>query len=210
MEPECEADEGPVFFSFESNQSNGFLSPAFLGSFQHENTEYNCSEQFFQAKKALWFEDDSGLYEAIVSATDPQEQSAIGKHIEANNPFWSRSWATTLAYRVIMLAACLKFTVSEHAQMLAQKLIATGHRELVMADPDDAFLGIGLDRVAATAHIEPWPGRNLLGEVLMDLRLSLRVEASLREERKVFSMARFRVTCPAASSSQTEVAEETE
>jgi hypothetical protein len=58
-----------------------------------------------------------------------------------------------VAYRVIMLAACLKFTVSEHAQMLAQKLIATGHRELVMADPDDAFLGIGLDRVAATAHI---------------------------------------------------------
>jgi predicted NAD-dependent protein-ADP-ribosyltransferase YbiA (DUF1768 family) len=95
MELECEADEGPVFFSFDSDQSNGFLGPAFLSSFQHDNTEYNCSERFFQAKKALWFEDDSGLYEAIVSATDPQEQRAIGKHIEASNPFWSRSWAMT-------------------------------------------------------------------------------------------------------------------
>ena len=115
-----------------------------------------------------------------------------------------------MAYSVINLAMCLKFIASEHAPMLAQKLIATGHRELVMADPDDAFLGIGLDRVAATAHIEPWPGRNLLGEVLMEVRLSLRVEASLQEERKVFSMARFHVTCPAVSSSQVEVAEETE
>jgi hypothetical protein len=94
--------------------------------------------------------------------------------------------------------------------MLAQKLIATGHRELVMADPDDAFLGIGLDRVSAAAHIGPWPGRNLLGEALIEVRLSLSVKASLREERKVFSMARFRMTCPAESSSRVEAAEETE
>jgi hypothetical protein len=36
------------------------------------------------------------------------------------------------------------------------------------------------------------------------------VEASLREERKVFSMARFRVTCPAVSSSRVETAQEAE
>ena len=94
--------------------------------------------------------------------------------------------------------------------MLGQKLIATGHRELVMADPDDAFLGIGLDRVSAATHVGPWPGGNLLGKALMEVRLSLRVEASLREERKVFSMARFRVTCPTVSSSQVEAAEETD
>jgi hypothetical protein len=104
----------------------------------------------------------------------------------------------------------MKFTVSEHALMLAQKLIATGHRELVMADPDDAFLGIGMDRVSATAHVGPWPGRNLLGVVLMNVRLRLRVEASLREERKVFSMARFQVTCPKMSSSQVETDQEAE
>jgi predicted NAD-dependent protein-ADP-ribosyltransferase YbiA (DUF1768 family) len=115
-----------------------------------------------------------------------------------------------VAYSVINLATCLKFIASEHAPMLAQKLTATGHRELVMADPDDVFLGIGLDRVSAATHVGPWPGRNLLGEVLMEVRLSLRVEASLQEERKVFSMARFHVTCPAVSSSQVEVAEETE
>ena len=68
-----------------------------------------------------------------------------------------------VAHRVIMAAACLKFRVSEHAQMLAQKLIATRHRELVMADPDDAFLGVGMNRVSAAAHVGPWPGRNLLG-----------------------------------------------
>ena len=115
-----------------------------------------------------------------------------------------------MAYEVIKHATRMKFKVSEHAPMLAQKLIATGYRELVMADPDDAFLGIGMDWVSAAAHVGPWPGRNLLGEVLMDVRLSLRVVASLREERKVFSMARFRVICPAVSSSQVDSAQETE
>lgn len=94
--------------------------------------------------------------------------------------------------------------------MLAQKLIATGHRELVMADPDDELLGIGMDRVSAAAHVGPWPGWNLLGEALMAVRLRLRVEASLREERKVFSMARFRVSSSTTTSSDVEVAEETE
>ena len=115
-----------------------------------------------------------------------------------------------VAYQVIMVTTHVKFTVSEHAPMLLQKLIATGYRELVMADPDDAFLGIGMDRVSAAAHVGPWPGRNLLGEVLMDVRLSLRVVASLREERKVFSIARFRMSCPAESSSQLDTAQETE
>ena len=115
-----------------------------------------------------------------------------------------------MAYSVINLATCLKFIASEHAPMLAQKLMATGHRELVMADPDDVFLGIGLDRVSAATHVGPWPGRNLLGEVLMEVRLRLRVKASLQEERKVFSMARFRMTCPAESSSQVDTVQEIE
>ncbi|RYN62755.1 hypothetical protein AA0118_g5032 [Alternaria tenuissima] len=210
MEPECEADEGPVFFSFESNQINGFLSQAFLTSFEYTNIKYNCSEQFFQALKATWFINNDDLYKAIMSATDPREQKALGKHIKENTVFWPQYWATTVAYRAIRFATRLKFTVSEHAPMLAQKLMATGHPELVMADPDDAFLGIGMDRVSAAAHVGPWPGRNLLGEVLMEVRLSLRVEASLREERKVFSMARFRVTCPTVSSSQVDTVQETE
>jgi hypothetical protein len=115
-----------------------------------------------------------------------------------------------VAYYAIEAATRLKFTDSAHAPMLLQKLMATGHRELVMADLDDAFLGIGLDRVSASAHVGPWPGRNLLGEVLMAVRLRLRVEASLREERKVFSMAKFRVTCPTTSSSDVAAAEETD
>jgi len=115
-----------------------------------------------------------------------------------------------VAYQVIMVTTRVKFTVSEHAPMLLQKLMATGHRELVMADPDDAFLGIGLDRVSAATHVGPWPGRNLLGDVFMEVRLSLRVEASLREERKVFSMARFRMTCPAESSSRVDTDQEAE
>ncbi|CAN9176295.1 unnamed protein product [Alternaria alternata] len=209
MELECEVGEGPVFF-FESDESNGFLSQAFLSSIEAVDVKFNCSEQFFQAIKAKMFSDNDELYKAIMSATDPREQKALGKHIKADNANMPSYWVRVGAYQVIKVATGLKFKISEHASMLAQKLIATGHRELVMADPDDAFLGIGLDRVSAAAHIGPWPGRNLLGEALMEVGLSLRMEASLREERKVFSMARFRVTCPAVSFSQVETAQDIE
>ncbi|CAN9210245.1 unnamed protein product [Alternaria alternata] len=164
MEPESEADEGPVLFSFESNQNNGFLSPAFLSSFEYGHTEYNCSEQFFQATKATFFiEDNYELYRAIMSATDPEEQKALGKHIKGNHASWHH-WGLGKAYQVIKVATRLKFQISEHTPMLLHKLMATEHRELVMADLDDAFLGIGLDRISAAAHVGPWPGRNLLGK----------------------------------------------
>jgi predicted NAD-dependent protein-ADP-ribosyltransferase YbiA (DUF1768 family) len=106
MEPESEADEGPVLFSFESNQNNGFLSPAFLSSFEYGHTEYNCSEQFFQATKATFFiEDNYELYRAIMSATDPEEQKALGKHIKGNHASWhhwglgSELWKHRIWYR---------------------------------------------------------------------------------------------------------------
>lgn len=95
MEPESEADEGPVLFSFESNQNNGFLSPAFLSSFQYGDIGFNCNEQFFQAEKALWFSNNNELFRAIMGTTDPQEQKALGKQIKANDTSRSHSWATT-------------------------------------------------------------------------------------------------------------------
>jgi predicted NAD-dependent protein-ADP-ribosyltransferase YbiA (DUF1768 family) len=93
MELECEADEGPVFF-FESDESNGFLSQAFLSAIEAVDVKFNCSEQFFQAIKAKMFSDNDELYKAIMSATDPREQKALGKHIktdDANMPsYWVR------------------------------------------------------------------------------------------------------------------------
>jgi predicted NAD-dependent protein-ADP-ribosyltransferase YbiA (DUF1768 family) len=95
MELECEADEGPIFFSFDSDQSNGFLSPTFLSSFRYYTREYNCNEQFFQFSKATWLSNNNELYRAIMSATDPREQKALGKQIKADDASRSHSWATT-------------------------------------------------------------------------------------------------------------------
>jgi predicted NAD-dependent protein-ADP-ribosyltransferase YbiA (DUF1768 family) len=92
MEPESEADEGPVFFSFESNQSNGFLSPAFLSSFQHFDITFNCSEQYFQVIKATFFRDNYEIFRAVRNATDPKEQKALGKHIKVNDASRTQDW----------------------------------------------------------------------------------------------------------------------
>ena len=86
MEPECEASDAPVFF-LESDQSNGFLS-----SFELVDMKFSCSEQFFQAIKAKVFSDNDELYKAIMSATDPREQKALGKHINADDASWAQHW----------------------------------------------------------------------------------------------------------------------
>ncbi|KAH8634358.1 hypothetical protein IG631_09758 [Alternaria alternata] len=89
MEPECEPNDAPVFF-FESDQSNGFLSQAFLSSFEHVDIKFNCNEQFFQATNATFFiRDNCELYKVIMSATDPEEQKVLGKHIKADSAFWA-------------------------------------------------------------------------------------------------------------------------
>ena len=67
-----------------------------------------------------------------------------------------------------------KFT--QHSD-LKEKLINTGKKHLVEASPFDKIWGIGMDANHPDAtNIDKWNGQNLLGEVIMSVRLHLQNE----------------------------------
>ena len=65
---------------------------------------------------------------------------------------------------------------------LRQKLIATGSEILALASPSDSVWGIGMRASAAEKCTpEEWPGQNLLGKILMQLREEFRGEEAERQ-----------------------------
>jgi predicted NAD-dependent protein-ADP-ribosyltransferase YbiA (DUF1768 family) len=68
---------------------------------------------------------------------------------------------------VVVRATYAKFTTSRHAVELRRRLLAT-----------DRMWGAGVGRTAALTHTGKWPGKNLLGEALMEVRARLRLEGS--------------------------------
>lgn len=75
----------------------------------------------------------------------------------------------------------LKFTASEHAEILKKELLETGERELVEASPFDRIWGIGFKEADAERNRHKW-GQNLLGKAVKDVRERLRREDAEKEK----------------------------
>ena len=81
--------------------------------------------------------------------------------------FDSNAW-NAVKYDVVKTANRAKY---EQNPDLKAKLLDTGDAILAEASPKDTIWGIGLDAVtAAETNPSEWPGQNLLGKVLMELR----------------------------------------
>jgi len=62
---------------------------------------------------------------------------------------------------------------------LRKKLLDTGNRIIGEADPRDKYWAIGTSAGTSKAmKPEQWPGKNVLGKILMEVRTSLRDESS--------------------------------
>jgi ribA/ribD-fused uncharacterized protein len=61
----------------------------------------------------------------------------------------------------------------EQCKGLRRKLLQTGQKGLVEASPMDTIWGIGLDEAAREMPRALWPGQNLLGQVLMEVRAEM-------------------------------------
>ena len=143
------------------------LSQWYPCGFEVDGFYYNCAEQFMMAEKARLFHDEETLSK-IMQAYDPMEQKKLGRRVQGyDNDVWK-----ACCFDVVVRGNIAKFSQNEK---LRDFLISTGDRILVEASPKDAVWGIGLDEESPDA-INPrkWPGTNLLGFALMEVRDVLR------------------------------------
>ena len=154
--------QSTVFF-WKDDEENGCFSNWFRRKFVIDDFEYLFVEQYMMAQKAKLFH-DAERYTAILRATQPWECKDLGKQVK---PFDSKAW-DTLKYEVVKTANRAKY---EQNPDLKSKLLETGDAILAEASPSDTIWGIGMDAAtAAETNPAEWPGQNLLGKILMELR----------------------------------------
>lgn len=155
-----------VFFWLNEGE-NGYLSNWFNSPFSVDGIKYANTEQYFMAQKAILFGDTNTL-EQIMKAESPKECKKLGRSV---TPFDSVIWDTK-CYDIMKTGNRQKFIQNPG---LMTKLLSTGDAILAEASPIDGIWGIKLDAEQAD-NIEPskWPGRNLQGKLLMELREEFR------------------------------------
>ena len=145
----------------------GCLSQWWPVDFTVDGMTYPSAEHFMMAAKALLF-GDTETADRVRQAPNPGAAKALGREVRG---FDEQRWAQR-RFDLVVAGNLAKF--GQHQDLLGF-LLGTGSRVLVEASPQDAIWGIGLaaddDRAASP---ENWPGLNLLGFALMEVRHQLR------------------------------------
>lgn len=145
-----------------------------------EGITYSCTEQYYMAKKAIFF-NDTYRYKEIMKESDPKKQKKHGRSIlNFEESAWYGAFADENPAKQYMYEAnYYKYTQNDK---LKKMLVATAGTELVEASPYDKIWGIGqrADEFGAS-HKRFWRGKNWLGEVLTKVR-----DAIIAEDSKKF------------------------
>jgi ribA/ribD-fused uncharacterized protein len=157
--------------------SNWHRSPFLAELWDGIPRRFCTAEQWMMAAKALLFLDQSSL-RAIMAATDPKAQKALGRKVSGyDNATWN-AHARNLVY-----AGCShKF---EQNPQLGESLLAT-KGTLAEASPYDTIWGIGLaESDPRSRDPAQWRGTNWLGQALMMVRKDLRNPEHMAAKRKL-------------------------
>jgi ribA/ribD-fused uncharacterized protein len=140
-----------------------FLSQWWPAEFTVDGIHYRTAEHFMMAGKARLFGDHDSA-ERIVSSADPASAKKLGRGISG---FDENMWRSA-RHDIVLQGSTEKFAQNPE---LAKYLVDTGDAVIVEASPVDSVWGIGLaaDHPSARTPAE-WPGLNLLGFVLMEVR----------------------------------------
>jgi ribA/ribD-fused uncharacterized protein len=159
----------PQYLLFWGHQPppQGCLSQWWPAAFTVDGVSYPTAEHYMMAAKAR-LSGDTGTVGKILAAPHPGAAKELGRQVRG---FDEQHWAEH-RFDVVVAGNMAKF--SQHPQ-LRDYLIGTGSRVLVEASPQDRVWGIGLaagdERAGSPEH---WPGLNLLGFALMEVRHQLR------------------------------------
>lgn len=153
------------FFSSKKGVPFAFLSQCYPCSFSDTQYTYNSTEQYLMAQKAILFNDEYNL-KCIMSSSSPYMIKKYGKMIQNFN---EDVWRLHLE-NIILQGNLLKF---EQNKDLKELLLNTGTKELAEANPYDDFLGIAREAKENLTK-DKWQGKNILGNILMNVREILR------------------------------------
>lgn len=156
-----------------SNRYHFFWSGPFSqwqkSEFSLDGVTFNTAEQAMMYYKARLFEDFE-VAAKIAKAINPGKQKALGRQVRN---FSEDVWQSNRE-GIVHRANHAKFSQNKG---LRRKLFQTGDKTLVEASPTDCIWGIGLDAQKANrTPPDEWPGQNLLGIILTDIREQLRQE----------------------------------
>ena len=159
---------GEYVFFFHENDEYGYFSNWYPCIFSIDGIEYQNTEQYFMAQKALLF-GDMVSFKKIIETPSPNDCKNLGRAV---SPFISAIW-NSKRYEIMKMGNHAKFTQNSELQ---QRLLDTGNAILAEASPYDGIWGIKLSAKEAE-KMEPvlWPGMNLLGRLLMELREEFRL-----------------------------------
>jgi ribA/ribD-fused uncharacterized protein len=145
---------------------NGIFSQWHKSSFEIDNIQYNCAEQYMMHQKAMLF-GDFEIAEKIMNEEHPRDQKALGRKVKN---FDVNVW-NEKAKDIVYKGNYAKF---KKDPLLLSALLETSGT-LVEASPYDCVWGIGLSMNDERIH-DPknWLGTNWLGEVLTKLRDSFK------------------------------------
>ena len=139
-----------------------------------DGNEYLCNEMYIQQQKALLFEDVKTA-DMIMQSKDPKEMKNLGRKIRG---YVDSVWKA-MAPEVIMTCNRKKVYAYNDIQ---EYLVKTGNKVLGEATPDP-FFGIGVHiGDPAVLNWNEWPGKNVMGEALTELRSEIQLMKSLSTE----------------------------
>ncbi len=147
------------------------LSQWWPSPFQVDGLQYQTAEHYMMAAKARLF-DDEECATRIIACSHPGEAKKLGRRVRN---FDDETWQAH-RFEIVVHGNSAKFMQHDD---LRSFLLGSGDRILVEASPVDPVWGIGLaqDHPDA-AHPAKWPGLNLLGFALMEVRSRLATNKS--------------------------------
>lgn len=140
------------------------VSPVLTDSFiNHMSGVYVCAEQFMMRGKAILF-GDYEISEKIMKSKSAKTHKSLGRKVKN---FDEDIWNNT-CYDIVSIGNYLKFTQNQECY---DKLIDTNDAILAEGSPYDKIWGVGIKSDDPKVYDQSkWKGKNLLGQILMDIR----------------------------------------
>jgi ribA/ribD-fused uncharacterized protein len=141
-------------------------------TFELDGVTYPTAEHFMMAAKARLF-GDTAIHTQILAADSPNSAKALGRKVQKfNNQVWEQQ-----RFQLVVQGNLAKFSQNPELQNF---LLSTGNQILVEASPVDPIWGIGLAADHRQAgDPKQWPGLNLLGFALMEVRHKLQTRQGI-------------------------------